>query len=61
MRSSGFVLVKSFVLIIMFVLIINLVQEQVENMLYARLISINSPHFDFNACVFSEKAMESKV
>jgi len=35
-------------------------QDQVDNMMYARLISINSPHFDFNACVFSEKAMESK-
>lgn len=35
-------------------------QEQMDNMLYARLISINSPHYDFNACVFSEKAMKSE-
>ncbi len=33
---------------------------QVENMLFARLIALNCPHFDFGACVFSEKAMESK-
>ena len=35
-------------------------REQMDNMLYARLISINSPHYDFGACVFSEKAMKSE-
>lgn len=32
-------------------------QEQIENMLYPRLVSINCPHFDFGACVFSEKVI----
>mmetsp|Transcript_7437 Transcript_7437/g.25374 ORF Transcript_7437/g.25374 Transcript_7437/m.25374 type:complete len:787 (-) Transcript_7437:52-2412(-) len=35
-------------------------QEMIDNMMYARMIAINSAHFDFGSCVFSEKAMESK-
>ncbi|XP_061098464.1 cytosolic carboxypeptidase-like protein 5 isoform X2 [Conger conger] len=34
--------------------------EQVENLLYPKLISINSPHFDFMGCNFSEKNMYAK-
>ena len=30
---------------------------QTENMLYPKLISLNSPNFDFGYCVFSEKNM----
>ena len=31
--------------------------NQVESMLFPRLVSINSPHFDFEQCVFSERNM----
>ena len=31
------------------------VVEQVENMLFPKLVTLNSPHLDFNQCVFSEK------
>ncbi len=31
--------------------------EQTENMLLPRLVSLNSPHLDFDQCVFSEKNM----
>ena len=31
--------------------------EQVENMLFPKVISLNSPHLDFEHCVFSEKNM----
>lgn len=31
--------------------------EQAENMLFPKLISLNSPHLDFEHCVFSEKNM----
>ena len=31
--------------------------EQAENMLLPKLISLNSPHLDFEHCVFSEKNM----
>ena len=31
--------------------------EQAENMLFPKLISFNSPHLDFEHCVFSEKNM----
>mmetsp|Transcript_33874 Transcript_33874/g.52761 ORF Transcript_33874/g.52761 Transcript_33874/m.52761 type:complete len:523 (+) Transcript_33874:439-2007(+) len=34
--------------------------EQIENMLYPRLVALNCQHFDFSVCIFSEKAMESK-
>ncbi|XP_063297985.1 cytosolic carboxypeptidase-like protein 5 isoform X1 [Pelobates fuscus] len=34
--------------------------DQVENMLYPKLISLNSAHFDFMACNFSEKNMYAK-
>ena len=30
-----------------------------ENMLYPRLVALNSPHLDFEHCVFSEKNMHS--
>ena len=33
---------------------------QVENMLFPKLISLNSPHFDFMGCNFSEKNMYAK-
>ena len=31
--------------------------EQVENMLFPKVVSLNSPHLDFDHCVFSEKNM----
>ena len=31
--------------------------EQAENMLFPKLVSLNSPHLDFEHCVFSEKNM----
>ena len=31
--------------------------EQTENMLFPKLVALNSPHLDFNQCVFSEKNM----
>ena len=31
--------------------------EQVENMLFPKVVSLNSPHLDFEHCVFSEKNM----
>ncbi|XP_076016222.1 cytosolic carboxypeptidase-like protein 5 isoform X2 [Genypterus blacodes] len=34
--------------------------QQVENMLYPRLISVNSAHFDFLGCNFSEKNMYAR-
>uniref|UniRef100_A0A8C7XUW7 Cytosolic carboxypeptidase-like protein 5 n=1 Tax=Oryzias sinensis TaxID=183150 RepID=A0A8C7XUW7_9TELE len=34
--------------------------QQVENMLYPRLIAVNSPHFDFLGCNFSEKNMYAR-
>ncbi|XP_057679243.1 cytosolic carboxypeptidase-like protein 5 isoform X2 [Corythoichthys intestinalis] len=34
--------------------------QQVENMLYPRLIAINSQHFDFMGCNFSEKNMYAR-
>ncbi|NWR53845.1 CBPC5 protein, partial [Bucorvus abyssinicus] len=33
---------------------------QVENMLFPKLISLNSPHFDFTGCNFSEKNMYAR-
>ena len=33
------------------------VVEQAENMLFPKLVSLNSPHLDFDHCVFSEKNM----
>ena len=34
-------------------------EQQVENMLYPRLVAHNSPHVDFEQCLFSEKNMHS--
>ncbi|NXT24030.1 CBPC5 protein, partial [Syrrhaptes paradoxus] len=34
--------------------------DQVENMLFPKLISLNSPYFDFAGCNFSEKNMYAK-
>ncbi|XP_053566965.1 cytosolic carboxypeptidase-like protein 5 [Bombina bombina] len=34
--------------------------DQVENLLYPKLISLNSAHFDFTGCNFSEKNMYAK-
>ncbi|XP_015715097.1 cytosolic carboxypeptidase-like protein 5 isoform X2 [Coturnix japonica] len=34
--------------------------DQVENMLFPKLISLNSPYFDFTSCNFSEKNMYAK-
>ncbi|XP_071598412.1 cytosolic carboxypeptidase-like protein 5 isoform X2 [Heliangelus exortis] len=34
--------------------------DQVENMLFPKLISLNSPHFDFMSCNFSEKNMYAR-
>ncbi|XP_030638396.1 cytosolic carboxypeptidase-like protein 5 [Chanos chanos] len=34
--------------------------QQVENLLYPKLISVNSPHFDFLGCNFSEKNMYAR-
>ena len=31
--------------------------EQAENMLFPKVVSLNSPHLDFEHCVFSEKNM----
>ena len=33
------------------------VLEQAENMLFPKVVSLNSPHLDFEHCVFSEKNM----
>lgn len=33
--------------------------EQAENMLFPKVVSLNSPHLDFDHCVFSEKNMYS--
>lgn len=35
------------------------VSQQVENMLYPKLVALNSPHLDFDQCLFSEKNMSS--
>uniref|UniRef100_A0A8C8FPV1 Cytosolic carboxypeptidase-like protein 5 n=1 Tax=Oncorhynchus tshawytscha TaxID=74940 RepID=A0A8C8FPV1_ONCTS len=34
--------------------------QQVENMLYPKLIAVNSAHFDFHGCNFSEKNMYAR-
>ncbi|XP_041265909.1 cytosolic carboxypeptidase-like protein 5 isoform X1 [Onychostruthus taczanowskii] len=34
--------------------------DQVENMLFPKLISLNCPHFDFTGCNFSEKNMYAR-
>ena len=35
--------------------------EQVENVLFAKLVSMNSVNFDFAECTFSEQSMTIKV
>ncbi|CAG9317263.1 AGBL5_3 [Blepharisma stoltei] len=35
-------------------------EKQIENELFAKIIELNSPFFDFNECDFSEKSMTSK-
>ena len=35
-------------------------QPKLENMLYPKLISLNSAHFDFQGCNFSEKNMYAR-
>ena len=35
-------------------------ESHLSNVLFAKLISVNSPYFDFEACDFSEKSMSSK-
>ncbi|CAG5123176.1 unnamed protein product, partial [Candidula unifasciata] len=34
--------------------------DQVENMMFAKLVSLNTPHFDFTGCNFSERNMYTK-
>lgn len=34
--------------------------EAIESYLYARLAALNNPHFDFSACNFTEKNMQTK-
>jgi hypothetical protein len=33
------------------------VEEQVQNQLFCRLIAMNSPHFDYDGCLFSRDHM----
>ncbi|CAD5115783.1 DgyrCDS4726 [Dimorphilus gyrociliatus] len=35
-------------------------EEQVKNILYAKLMAVNSAHFDFSACNFTEKNMYTR-
>ena len=37
---------------------LDLLQEQVDNQLYALLLTVNSAHFDYDGCVFSKKHMQ---
>eukprot|EP01006_Ploeotia_vitrea_P025961 TRINITY_DN58927_c0_g3_i1.p1 TRINITY_DN58927_c0_g3~~TRINITY_DN58927_c0_g3_i1.p1 ORF type:complete len:728 (+),score=33.06 TRINITY_DN58927_c0_g3_i1:68-2251(+) len=34
--------------------------EQIDNLLYPKLVSLNTPYFDFSACNFTEKNMKAK-
>eukprot|EP00756_Hemistasia_phaeocysticola_P013248 Hpha_TRINITY_DN15262_c1_g12::TRINITY_DN15262_c1_g12_i1::g.64303::m.64303 len=35
-------------------------ERQVENLIYPKLISLNTPHFDFSSCNFTERNMRSR-
>eukprot|EP00756_Hemistasia_phaeocysticola_P022584 Hpha_TRINITY_DN15843_c7_g8::TRINITY_DN15843_c7_g8_i1::g.187641::m.187641 len=35
-------------------------ERQVENLVYPKLIALNTPHFDFSSCNFTERNMRSK-
>ena len=37
--------------------IMNSVEEQVQNQLYCQLIALNTPHFDYQSCLFSKEHM----
>ena len=36
-------------------------EAAVESYLFARLAALNNPHFDFSACNFTEKNMQTKA
>lgn len=36
------------------------INDQIENVMFPKILSLNSPHFDFQACGFSAKNMISK-
>ena len=36
--------------------VLDSVDDQIQNMLYCRLIALNTPHFDYEGCLFSQGA-----